>query len=55
MFAHNKTSLGLKKLPYLEREQLMKTARHLAPKFRAKFKARRQEIEDRRIEDKKES
>ena len=48
MFAHNKTSLWMNKLTYDEREQLMKTARMLSPKFRAKFLERRKEIEARR-------
>ena len=51
MFSHNKTSTWIEQLSYSQREQLMKTARSLAPEFRAKFKARRQEIEDRRKKD----
>ena len=51
MFAHNKTSLWMNKLTYDEREQLMKTARMLSPKFRAKFPERRKEIEARRKRD----
>ena len=51
MFAHNKTSLWMEKLTYDERERLLKTARTLSPKFRAKFQERRREIEARRIKD----
>ena len=51
MFAHNKTSLWMEKLTYDERERLLKTARTLSPKFRAKFQERRREIEARRLKD----
>lgn len=50
LFAHNKTSSWMEKLPHDEREKLYKAARSLAPSFK-KFKARRQEIEARRKED----
>ena len=51
LFAHNKTSSWMEKLPHDEREKLYKAARSLAPSFKEKFKARRQEIEARRKED----
>ena len=41
----------MEKLPHDEREKLYKAARSLAPSFKEKFKARRQEIEARRKKD----
>ena len=51
LFAHNKTSSWIAQLPCDEREELFKAARSLAPSFKEKFKARRQEIESRRKKD----
>uniref|UniRef100_A0A1X7UAB5 Uncharacterized protein n=1 Tax=Amphimedon queenslandica TaxID=400682 RepID=A0A1X7UAB5_AMPQE len=51
LFAHNKTSKWVAELSCDEREKLFKAARSLAPSFKEKFKARRQEIESRRKRD----
>ena len=45
LYAHNKTSYWLEQQTCEDREKLMQAARTLAPSFKAKFKARRQEIE----------
>lgn len=51
LFSHNKTSSWIEQLACDERESLFKAARTLAPTLKAKFKARRWEIEARREED----
>lgn len=51
MFSHNKTAVWLEKLENSEREKLFKAARTLSSSFKIKFKARRQEIQDRRRQD----
>ena len=51
MFAHNRTAIWLDKLEASEKEKLFKTARTLSSHFKMKFKARRQEIQDRRKQD----
>ena len=51
LFSHNKASSWLEQLTSDEREKLLQAARTMAPTIRAKFKARRQEIEARREKD----
>ncbi len=51
LFAHNKTSSWMNKMSLDERSKLIEAARTLAPSFKSKFKARREELLTKREKD----